>query len=133
MTEIRESVIFMVRRKGHILCEWRQFRQIMRHCILGGKVEEVDHQSDDFKIAAVRRELKEEVGLELLKCRYISSFIYQDYPFHLMLVEAWQGPVPTENSDNNNPLHWVEQYELAASISLEPLKVAVDQFLASGI
>ena len=132
MSEIRESVIFMVRREEQILCEWRQFRDVMRHCILGGKVEQIDYEANDFRNAAVIREAQEEIGIIVKSCQYLSSFEYKNYPFHLMLVESWVGEIPEFNNDNKNRLNWVDQHELAASITLEPLKQAVDKFLYDG-
>ena len=120
----------MIRQEGKILCEWRQFRDAMRHCILGGKIEPEDREDKDFRIAAVKREASEEIGIKVIHCTHLSSFQYHDHPFHLMLVEHWEGEIPESNNDNDNLLNWVDQYDLAKSITLQPLKKAVDKFLA---
>ena len=124
---MNESVIFALRSGDAILCEWREFSGTMQHCIPGGSIESCDRQQKDYVLAAVKREIEEELGVIPQQFERIGDFASNSVKFHVVLVEKWTGTVSRVNHDNQNELHWVSLDELTDGISLNPLKRIIEK------
>lgn len=119
---MNESVIFALLKDDKILCEKRDYLGTIENCILGGGVEDFDRKTPDYIQSAVRREAKEELGIEVEEFRNLGHFEAKQNIFNVVRVNTWLGEVPNHNFDNGNVLAWVPVASLIAQIKLPPLK-----------
>ena len=119
---MNESVIYALRMEDRILREFRELDGGRQNSILGGSIESIDHEQDDFVVAAVHREASEELGVEPTHCSQLGDFVSSGVRYYVVLVDAWTGTVPDTNRDNGNELRWVSSETLVDGISLEPLR-----------
>lgn len=132
-TAMNESVIYALRSGDRILCEWRDFDGTRQNCIPGGGVEPCDRQQEDYVLAAVRREVQEELGITPEHCRRLDTFASNGVRFHIVLIDGWAGTLPAVNRDNQNKLRWVPLNTLVPSITLEPLKRIIGELENTGL
>ena len=123
---MKESVIYILRSRDQVLCEWRDYKGTMQNCLPGGSVEPCDRQQDDHILAAVHREAEEELGIKPLRCSKLDDFVSNGIRFHVVLVHKWVESVPNTNRDNQNELHWVPLNTLIDSITLPSLKTITE-------
>lgn len=126
-----ESVIFLVCENENVLCERRPYQGELDNCILGGRVEEQDLRTENYIDAAVVREAREEVGIQVKRTSPLGSFSHENRLIHVVLVESWSGEVHSANSDNGNPLVWVPQQELVRGVRLPELKAVLSEAWAN--
>ena len=112
-TDHGESVLFALTEGGRVLCEVREWSGEMMESVPGGKVEPIDRKSDNYQVAALRRELSEELGVTPVKFGRIGEVWYrEEWVFHVFVVSAWNGELPETNRESNRPLRWVQPSDL---------------------
>jgi 8-oxo-dGTP pyrophosphatase MutT (NUDIX family) len=119
---MHESVIFALRSGNQVLCEHREYLGEIRQCILGESIEAEDRNSSHYIHTALRREAREELGIDVNVFREIGDFTIGRTVFHVAFVDSGSGDIPDVNADNNNTLEWVSLETLIPSIELLPLK-----------
>jgi len=108
-----ESVLFALTDRGRVLCEVREWSGVVMESVPGGKVEESDRASADYRETALRRELREELSVEPTSFRYIGDVWYRDeWVFRVFLVDEWNGELPETNLESNRPLNWIHPRDL---------------------
>ena len=108
-----ESVVFALQKDGCILCEQRKWGEEMLWSVPGGKVEQADRRSRPSRVAALNREMREELALEPVAFRFIGDIWYgENWVFHAFLVTEWKGRVPETNIETDYPLRWMPVEEI---------------------
>ena len=112
-----ESVLFALVDKGRVLCEIREWSGRIIESIPGGKIEQIDRESDNYQEAALIREVKEELNIEPTSFRHIGDVWHgHTFPikwvFHAFIVEQWNGVLPEVSHEENRPLKWVDPANL---------------------
>ena len=119
-----ESVIFALTDGGMVLCELREWDGKTLPSPPGGKVEPVDRKDCDYQAAALRRELKEELGVEPVAFTYVGDVWWRGperWLLHVFIVDAWNGELPEVGLDTDRPLAWVHPRDLVDPRSLPGL------------
>jgi len=125
-----ESVLFALARQGAVLCEWRDWSHRSggkpMHSIPGGKVAPQDRRVTDCQAAALRRELREEMGVVPLRYARIGEVWYDNFwLFHVYLISDWQGEPPAYVKDTGRPLRWIA----AADLRDAPVMIGVSDLI----
>jgi len=108
-----ESVLFALTDEGRVLCEVREWSGVVMESVPGGKVEDGDRAAADYREAALRRELREELNVEPTDFRYIGDVWHGDeWVFRVFIVDEWNGELPEANLESNRPLKWVHPSDL---------------------
>ena len=122
----KEGVLFIFMKNGQILLEERTVDGKTGDYIPGGRCEPEDYESEDYLAATLHREVKEELGVTVLKYHFLGSYPFNNYTFHACMVDEWQGELPTEILDNARPIHWQDANLFIPSIGLEPLRLLLE-------
>ncbi len=59
-------------------------------------MEPGDRKSENYIHAAIRREAREELGIDVRVIREIGDFTVDDIMFHVAYVDSWSGDIPSE-------------------------------------
>ena len=109
----REVVSLVFHRDGKLLLEQRLDEVVFKNrwTFTGGKVEEVDYESDDYIMAASVRESGEETGLIPEEIEVFDNFVMttlngQTYEYHAVYVRNFSGVVQNREAGRRN-IEWV--------------------------
>ncbi|MGJ3238849.1 MAG: NUDIX domain-containing protein [Anaerolineae bacterium] len=132
-----EAVMFMLHDKDKILVEKRVETERAEWFIPNGKIELIDKSNGvDYKIAALKREMSEELsGTAPTKYRYISEFKVEEIKaiFYIYIIDSWDGEIPKYNFEDgqlSSELHWKTTVEARALFSYPILHHALDLLTA---
>jgi len=126
---LNEGVLFVFIQDGKILCEERMINGKTNKYITGGRCEPIDFNSDDYLLATLHREVREELGVAVLNYRFIGNYPFKQYLFHTCIVDNWEGEIPDKILDNGRPTHWVNAREFVPNINLIPLRNLLEKHL----
>lgn len=106
-----EGVTFAFVKNGKILAEIRDMKN--RSCVMipSGKIEKNDAKAEDYRTAALKREIKEEMSVTPEEFAYLGKCRLKTRPmiFHVFLIKRWKGDIPshtTEHGKKHSPLVW---------------------------
>ncbi len=109
----REVVSLVFHRDGKLLLEQRLDEGVFKNrwTFTGGKVEDIDRQSDDYVFAAAVREASEEIGLTPEEITVFTQFVAttlngNTYHYHAVSVEKFSGQVENKEEGRRN-IAWV--------------------------
>jgi len=108
-----ESVLFVLTERGRVLCETREWGGVLMQSIPGGRVEQVDRESDGYQEATLKREMEEELGVEPVAFRFIGDVWNGDtWVFYVFVVDEWRGELADVSREDERPLGWVHPRDL---------------------
>ena len=117
-----ESVIFFLVRDGMVLCEVREWGGRVRNSSPGGGIDPVDREAPDPRVAALLREMAEELGVEPTAYRLVGeAWLRREWLFYVFVVDRWRGDLPQAVLDTGRPLRWVRPAELIADLNMPDL------------
>ncbi|MCP4373749.1 MAG: NUDIX domain-containing protein [Deltaproteobacteria bacterium] len=97
MTEpYAESVIYVFVKGNNILTEKRYIHDSFVNCLPGGGIEETDRRCEDYASAALQREVKEELLVDVITYKHILNFTIAEVKnrFYVFIVTEWNGIIP---------------------------------------
>ncbi|MBI2578186.1 MAG: NUDIX domain-containing protein [Candidatus Aenigmarchaeota archaeon] len=106
-----EGVTFAFVRKGKILAEIRNRRNRSEIMIPSGIIEKSDAKNGDYRIAALKREIREEMNVDAEEFVYLGKCRLRTRPLvmHVFLIKKWKGEIPShtvENGKKDSRLVW---------------------------
>ncbi len=131
-----EAVIFIfVKNKKILLVEKRDIKRVRDPGIFafpGGMIEKGDLGKDeDYKVVALRREVKEELSLDNFSYRFITYHNYETgkkkYGIYYYVCNEWKGTIPHKNAEGDSLL-WVNIKDALDVIEREPDKKVIKNF-----
>lgn len=110
-----EAIMFAFVKNGKLLVEHRLEKNPPEPFIPNGKIEERDKASDlDYRESALRREIREEFGEEIVpkKVEYLGEYEVEaiNVIFYIYLINSWEGEIGTESYEEgkvNANLEWM--------------------------
>jgi 8-oxo-dGTP pyrophosphatase MutT (NUDIX family) len=112
----------MLVRDGLVLCEVREWGGRVRNSALGGGIDPVDREAPDYCVAALLREMAEELGVEPSAYRLAGeAWLRGEWLFYVYVVDGWRGELPLAVLDTGRPLRWVHPTELIADLNMPDL------------
>lgn len=114
--DYREAVVFAFYQDGKLLIEKRPVEKGTDIFIPNGGIEEKDkNQKENYKVVSLKREVGEEMGIELIFFEYLMDCKVEEIKilFYVYLVTKWQGEIPlyTVEPPNSNQkfadLEWI--------------------------
>ncbi len=106
-----EAVVFLFYKDGEILIEHRPDGDTF---LPNGGVEEEDKEGDeDYRITALKREVREELGVEIHDFNYLTELKVDEINvwFYVYMITEWEGEIPEETTtDWEQPaeLEWID-------------------------
>jgi 8-oxo-dGTP diphosphatase len=119
-------VAFMLIQDGRVLLERRSLTKRVVPGVLsipGGHMEGTESPEE-----AVRRELREELGVTPAQMRYVCTLLHRSQEFrklHYFAVTAWDGELTTHEADG---LEWAE-IQRAPTFDLDVDRLAVSEYV----
>ena len=121
-----DCVAFILVQDGRVLLERRSLTKRVVPGVLsipGGHMEDSESPEE-----AVRRELREELGLTAAKVRYVCTLLHRSEEFrklHYFAVTEWDGEIVAQEADG---LEWAD-LRCAPSFDLDVDRLAVSEYL----
>jgi 8-oxo-dGTP diphosphatase len=121
-----DCVAFMLVGGDRVLLERRSLTKRVVPGVLaipGGHMEDSERPEE-----AVRRELREELGLTAAKVRYVCTLLHRSEEFrklHYFAIDDWDGEIVVQEADG---LEWVEMRR-ASTFDLDVDRLAVSEYL----
>lgn len=130
--DYKESVLFTFIKNERILCEWRERFGVAQYSIPGGKIDPADQEHSDYQVAALFRETWEEFRVIPTQFHRVGEIWHKDeWLFHVYLVSAWEGEIPTQVLDSQRRLDWIDHVELQDNVSMLGISALIRRALSN--
>ncbi len=103
-----------------------------------GGIEPKDHESDeDYRIAALKREIREELGegITVAEVSFLTTVEKAETItlFHSYLIREWEGTLPEyglEKGQKNAKLVWTDMYDAFLTVDSEVARMTVGKAIS---
>ena len=116
----REAVLFLFKQDNLILIEHRPTDDGVEVFIPNGGIQEIDLEGDDYRLTAVKREIREEFNgaIEIRDWHPLGEYIVEELAikFYGYVIIEWEGILPKYTVEDGRlfaKLEWIpiEKYE----------------------